>query len=166
MSGRRKANSGDLGSSGVARLLRLVSRPLQVSILATRRAISITLRGYLRAKSGGGANQGFRARIAEFTGGATQRIIVALRGDLRENVTLRETVARAQDPRAFDEAGRAARAALVNEVAAEEPTLALVRQALRIAPACDDDDVTSFFAAGRAVPDARASEARAKIGDI
>ena len=94
MSGRRKPNSGDRGPSGVARLLSLVSRPLKVSILATRRAISITLRGYLRAKSGGGANQGFRARIAEFTGGATQRIIVALRGDLRKNVTLRETVAR------------------------------------------------------------------------
>ena len=67
-----------------------------MSVLATRRAISITLRGYLRAKSGGGANQGFRARIAEFTGGATQRIILALRGDLRESVTLRALVARAR----------------------------------------------------------------------
>ena len=147
MAGRRKANSGDFGSSGVARLLRLTSRTLKVSILGGRRAIAITLTDYLRVKSGGGANQGFLARIAEITGGATQRIIVALRGDLGENVTLRETVARAQDPRAFDEAGRAARAALVNGVAAEEPSLALVRQALRIAPACDDDDVTRFFAA-------------------
>ena len=147
MSGRRKANSGDFGASGVARLLRLVSRPLNVSVLAGRHSVQITLTDYLRVKSGGGANQGFLARIAEITGGATQRIIVALRGDLRKNVTLRETVARAQDPRAFDEAGPAARAALVNEVAAEEPTLALVQQALRIAPACDDDDVTRFFAA-------------------
>ena len=147
MSGRRKANSGDRGPSGVARLLRLVSRPLTVSVLATRRGIQITLRDYLRAKSGGGANQGFLARIAEITGGATQRIILALRGDLSENVTLRETVARAQDPRAYDAASRTERAALVNEVAAEEPTLALVRQALRIAPACGDDDVTTFFAA-------------------
>ena len=89
MSGRRKPNSGDFGPSGVARLLSLVSRPLRVSILATRRAIAITLTDYLRVKSGGGANQGFRARIAEFTGGATQRIILALRGDLRESVTLR-----------------------------------------------------------------------------
>ena len=147
MAGRRKTNSGDFGSSGVARLLRLTSKALKVSILGGRRAIAITLTDYLRVKSGGGANQGFLARIAEITGGATQRIIVALRGDLGENVTLRETVARAQDPRAFDEAGRAARAALVNGVAAEEPSLALVRQALRIAPACDDDDVTTFFAA-------------------
>ena len=120
MSGRRKPNSGDFGPSGVARLLSLVSRPLKVSILAGRHSVQITLRGYLRAKSGGGANQGFLARIAEITGGATQRIIVALRGDLHEeDVTLRETVARAQDP-----------------------------------------------PRGRAVPDARASEARAKIGDI
>ena len=147
MAKRRKPNSGDFGPSGVARLLSLVSRPLKVSVLSGRHSVQITLTDYLRVKSGGGANQGFLARIAEITGGATQRIIVALRGDLGENVTLRETVARAQDPRAFDEAGRAARAALVNGVAAEEPSLALVRQALRIAPACDDDDVTRFFAA-------------------
>ena len=101
MSRRRKPNSGDFGPSGVARLLSLVSRPLRVSVLATRRAITITLTDYLRVKSGGGANQGFLARTAEITGGATQRIIVALRGDLSENVTLRETVARAQDPRAL-----------------------------------------------------------------
>ena len=96
MAGRRKTNSGDFGSSGVARLLRLTSKALKVSILGGRRAIAITLTDYLRVKSGGGANQGFLARIAEITGGATQRIIVALRGDLGENVTLRETVARAQ----------------------------------------------------------------------
>ena len=101
MSGRRKPNSGDFGASGVARLLYLVSRPLRVSVLATRRAITITLTDYLRVKSGGGANQGFLARIAEITGGATQRIILALRGDLSENVTLRALVARAQDPRAW-----------------------------------------------------------------
>ena len=130
-----------------------------MSILATRRAISITLTDYLRVKSGGGANQGFLARIAEITGGSTQRIILALRGDLSENVTLRALVARAQDPRAYDAASRTERAALVNEVPAEEPTLAIVRQALRIAPACDDDDVSASWAPGSSSTRCRALRA-------
>ena len=148
MSGRRGANEGDEGDAGNRLLNRLVREPLEVSVRNGQPNVVIDLLQYAVTKGDGGANAGSGARVFELTGGREGRIILAL---LKENPSkgvpsLQALVARAKDPRAYDAASRTGRAALANDVAAKEPVLALVRQALQACPTCDANDFTRLCA--------------------
>ena len=144
MSGRRDANEGDEGEAGTRLLNTLVRTRLLVSVRAGQDNIETNLLRYTYVKGPGGANQDSGPRAYEITSGPTQRITLALRNDDldADAPSLQALVARAEDPDVWASSSRLRRAALARGVPAGEAALALVQQALRLAPTCDDNDFT------------------------